>query len=524
MTTEGGGVIISRGSAAALRSTARELAAAAGERGGLPWRRAGTATFEPEDEPEALAAFRRRYAEFDTTRVLDELRATEYARLDARGQVYLDYTGGGLYGESQLDAHMELLRENVFGNPHSLNPSSLAATELVERTRAAVLDHFNASPEEYTVIFTPNASGALKLVAEAYPFEAGGRLLLTYDNHNSVNGLREYARAGGATTTYLPSTTPELRVDGTALDGCLRQADGDRHNLFAYPAQSNFSGVQHPLEWIAGAQAAGWDVLLDCAAFVPTNRLDLGAWRPDFVAISFYKLLGYPTGVGCLLVRKRALAKLRRPWFAGGTIVVVSVQGDWHLLASDGSAFEDGTVNYLTLPAVEHGLEYVGGIGIETIHTRVRCLTGWLLEELAALRHGNGRPVVEIYGPQTTEARGGTIAFNFLRPDGRWVDERVVDRLAAAHSVSLRTGCFCNPGAAELAFRIGRESLQGGVEDSFVVFDDYVDAVGLQTGGAVRVSLGIATTFTDLYRFMRFASEFRDRATRDIGLSRRERC
>ena len=79
------------------------------------------------------------------------------------------------------------------------------------------------------------------------------------------------------------------------------------HSLFAYPAQSNFTGVQHPLEWIAQAQARGWDVLLDAAAFAPTNRLDLGRWQPDFVAISFYKIFGYPTGIGCLLARKAAL-------------------------------------------------------------------------------------------------------------------------------------------------------------------------------------------------------------------------
>jgi selenocysteine lyase/cysteine desulfurase len=178
-----------------------------------------------------------------------------------------------------------------------------------------------------------------------------------------VNGLREFARAAGTPTTYLPGSSPELRVDENALDFCLRQADRGRHNLFAYPAQSNFSGVRHPQEWVEPAHAAGWDVLVDCAAYVPTNRLDLSEWHPDFVPISFYKLLGYPTGVGCLLVRRQALAKLRRPWFAGGTIVAVSVQGDWHVPAGDGSAFEDGTVNYLTLPAVEQGLAYVDGSG-----------------------------------------------------------------------------------------------------------------------------------------------------------------
>jgi selenocysteine lyase/cysteine desulfurase len=383
-----------------------------------------------------------------------------------------------------------------------------------------VLRYFNASPDEYTVIFTPNATGALKLVADAYPFGPGRRLLLTADNHNSVNGLREYARAAGAATTYVPCVTPSLRVDEDALaEGLHAGAPG----LFAYPAQSNFSGVQHPLEWIAEAQAAGWDVLVDAAAFVPTNRLDLSQWRPDFVPVSFYKLLGYPTGVGCLLVRKRALAKLRRPWFAGGTIVVASVQGDWHCLAPGAAGFEDGTVNYLGLPAIEHGLDFVDGVGIETIHTRVHCLTAWLLEELTALRHANGRPLVEIYGPGGADRRGGTIAFNFLDPSGRWVDERVVDRRAAARGICLRTGCFCNPGAAEQAFGIPGERLQA-LAGSVPIFDDYVEAVGLQSGGAVRVSVGLASNFSDVYRFMRFASEFRDRTVRDIGLAPREHC
>jgi selenocysteine lyase/cysteine desulfurase len=101
---------------------------------------------------------------------VDELRAREYTRLNERGDVYLDYTGAGLYAESQLREHHDLLRASVFGNPHSTNPSSLAATQHVDAARKAVLAFLNASPDEYTVAFTPNASGALKLVGEAYPF------------------------------------------------------------------------------------------------------------------------------------------------------------------------------------------------------------------------------------------------------------------------------------------------------------------------------------------------------------------
>ena len=245
--------------------------------------------------------------------LLEELRRTEFARLDAAGDVYLDYTGAGMYAESQLAEHLELLQRSVFGNPHSVNPTSTAMTELVESARRAVLEFFGAAPDEYVAVFTPNATGALRLVGEAYPFHPGGRFLLTFDNHNSVNGLREFARARGAETTYVPSVARDLRVDEQLLPRYLQDAPGDNRNLFAFPAQSNFSGVQHPLEWIDLAHEHGWDVLVDAAAFVPTNRLDLGRWHPDFVPISFYKMFGWPTGVGCLLARRDALARLERP-------------------------------------------------------------------------------------------------------------------------------------------------------------------------------------------------------------------
>ena len=132
---------------------------------------------------------------------------------------------------------------------------------------------------------TPNATGALRLVGEAYPFREGDRFLLTFDNHNSVNGIREFARTRGAETTYVPSVAPDLRVDEGLLPRYLTDTAATISNLFAYPAQSNFSGVHHPLEWIEQAHAHGWDVLLDGAAHVPTNRLDLGRWHPDFVAL-----------------------------------------------------------------------------------------------------------------------------------------------------------------------------------------------------------------------------------------------
>ncbi len=485
----------------------------------------------------AEQAFRRASPAFESTSILDTLRATEYARLDELDHLYFDYTGGGLYADSQLREHFDLLRHHVFGNPHSLNPTSRVMTELDERARAFVLEFFRASPDEYTVIFTANATHALKLVGEAYPFRPGGQFLLLFDNHNSVNGIREFARAKGASVTYLPVVSPELRGDEALLRSFLEQGSNDAPRLFAYPAQSNFTGVQHPLEWIGEAQARGWEVLVDAACFVPTNRLDLSRWHPDFVPISFYKLFGYPTGIGCLLARKAALARLKRPWFSGGTVWGTSVQGDGYVLLKDGEAFEDGTLNYLNLPAVAIGLRYLTTIGMETIHQRVMCLTGWLLETLLSLRHSNGNPLMQVYGPPNNHQRGGTIALNFLDPEGTIVDERVVERRAGASRLSLRTGCFCNPGAGEVAFHLSQEALRRIFkeeskdllpklfqEEGKMSWDAFLADLGMQSGGAVRVSLGLVTNFADVYRLVQFAHTFLDSFPAEDDLSPRLHC
>ncbi|MEW2401870.1 aminotransferase class V-fold PLP-dependent enzyme [Streptomyces sp. NPDC046862] len=456
------------------------------------------------------------------------LRAREFGYLDEGGHVYLDHTGTGLPPRSLVTASAERIAGGCYGNPHSESPASRASGELLAEARRAVLRHFNADPGEYAVIFTPNATGALRLVGEAYPFTPRGRLVMSLDNHNSVNGLREYARAKGATTAYVPVHGPDLRIDEERLTDTLT-ARGHGHRrpqgLLAYPAQSNFTGVQHPLEWIEQAHAHGYDVLLDAAAFVPTNTLDLSRFHPDFTAVSWYKVLGHPTGVGSLIARREALARLRRPWFSGGTIHAASAQAEWHVLADDEAAFEDGTVNFLSVPDVAAGLDWINGIGMDRVHTHVTRLTGLLLTGLRALRHSDGSPMVRVYGPDSIAARGGTVALNLLGADGGIVDERIVTRDSARRGVSLRTGCFCNPGAGEAAFSLSLRRLRAAARRELASMDAYLEVLGLPSAGAVRVSLGLASQPKDVETFLSFVAEtYRDQVPRTAGLTARVGC
>lgn len=469
------------------------------------------------------------YPSYKTTQHLDELRTIEYARLDRNRQVYLDYTGGGLYAQSQLDQHFQMLQQGVWGNPHSHNPTSLAMTEQVDHTRAYVLEYFNADPAEYDVIFTANASAALKLVGESFPFREGSHFLALGDNHNSINGIRIYARKSGADVSYVHTVLPDLRIPSNILTAALHKIDRTVPNLFAFPGQSNFTGVKHDLQWIIEAQAQGWRVLLDGAAFVPTNRLDLSQHHPDFVSMSFYKIFGYPTGIGCLIAKHEALAELERPWFAGGTITVASTKElDWYYMIDGHPAFEDGTVNYLSIPAVEIGLRYIESVGIEHIGTRVACLTDWLLTHMLSLRHRNGASMVTVHGPQNNEQRGGTITFNLDDPDGQRLDYRRIEQLANDVNISLRTGCFCNPGSGEAAHELTHDEMKGAFNrESSISFDELYELAGMHYAkhpSAVRISSGIASNFNDVVAFMAFLESLLDKAADDINtLSIRER-
>lgn len=225
--------------------------------------------------------------------------------------------------------------------------------------------------------------------------------------------------------------------------------------------------------------------------------------------LSFYKIFGYPSGLGALIARREGLGKLVRPWFAGGTITVASVQGRRHYLAEGHAAFEDGTVDYLGIPAVEIGLRHMEAIGMDVIGARVGCPTGWLLRGLLAMRHSTGTPLVRLYGPVSTEARGGAVTVNFFDRDGRAIDHLAIEQAASRARISLRTGCFCNPGAGEVALGISRVELdvcfaRPGHEERLSL-DDFRRCIDGKSTGAVRISLGLVSNFADVEACLGFA-------------------
>ncbi|KAJ9672955.1 hypothetical protein PVL29_026284 [Vitis rotundifolia] len=365
---------------------------------------------------------------------IDQIRASQFKRLD--GLVYLDHAGSTLYSESQMEAVLNDLTTSVYGNPHSQSDTSLATCDIVREARQQVLDHCNASPKDYKCIFTSGATAALKLVGEAFPWSSESNFMYTMENHNSVLGIREYALDRGASAFAIDieeaghhggvsrSTSSSIKVSPHPIQR-RNQArfpgeapTGYAHNLFAFPSECNFSGVRFSLDLVkiikedAERILTGppfckgcWMVLIDAAKGCATKPPDLSKYPADFVVISFYKLFGYPTGLGALIVRNEAAKLLKKTYFSGGTVAASFADIDFVKRRNDiEELFEDGTASFLSIASIRHGFKLLNTITISAISRHTSLLSTYVRKQLLALRHDNGSGVCVLYGGFNSEA------------------------------------------------------------------------------------------------------------------------
>jgi molybdenum cofactor sulfurtransferase len=377
------------------------------------------------------------------------------------------------------------------------------SASIVANTRHQVLEFFNADPAHFDVVFTANATAAIKLVADAFSgHEAGFDYYFHYKCHTSLLGVGQLADRS-------------LCLNSNEAVASWIESDSEIHrtSLFAYPAQSNMDGERLPAHWPAQIRTSSCHAktytLLDVAAFVPTSPLNLGdhSGAPDFLVLSFYKIFGFPD-LGALIVRKASAHVLKhRRYFGGGTTEMIACTDKLCVMRKDTSPhdrLEDGTTpirNILALACAMDGHKHLFG-GMEQISKHTTWLAHTLYKRLDRLQYANGMRVCHFYKASSShygdpESQGATLALNFRNDDGTWLGCWHAGKMLREHGIIVRTGSHCNPAGAAVALEIDPSWLKDAF-DSGLRCNTEQDVVDGKPVGMVRITFGAMSTMADV--------------------------
>ncbi|KIW03302.1 uncharacterized protein PV09_05513 [Verruconis gallopava] len=441
---------------------------------------------------------------------LESIREREYPML--KDVTYLDHGGTTLYAKSTIERFSADMVGNLYGNPHSASAASQNASKRIEDARLRLLGLFNASPDDFEVVFVANATAGIKLVMDALRDSSEGYWLGYHiDSHTSLVGMREVANR------YLCFGSDE-DVEHWLQDD--NDQERSEYQVLAYPAQSNMNGRRLPLEWCARARRKKSTYsLLDAAAYVSTTPLDLSdaTAAPDFTVMSLYKIFGFPD-LGALIVRKAASEIFQnRKYFGGGTVdMVLCLKEQWHAKKAEClyEQLEDGTLPIHSIIALHSAMdvhqELFGSLRCVSEHCALLAKT--LYDKLASLRHGNGRPVCHVYKGATSDyadarTQGPIVAFNIMNVHGGWVPNSEVEKLAAVRNIQLRTGGLCNPGGIASSLQLEPWEMKRNFSAGQRCGQEG-DVMHGKPTGMIRLSLGAMSTMRDVQRFVDFMEEF----------------
>ena len=344
-----------------------------------------------------------------------------------RPLIYFDSAASSQRPRQVVDA-MTACYENTYANVHrGTHWLSEEASRLYEQARLAV-QKFIGARWTNEVIFTSNSTAAINTIARSWGDQnvhQGDEILLTImEHHSNIVPWQQLAQRTGATIQFANITQDGL-LDLKDFDQKLNE----RTKIVGVAAVSNTLGTINPVKLLTEkAHRVGAKMVVDAAQHVPHEPIDVQDWNSDFVAFSAHKMLG-PSGIGVLYGKQELLESM--PPFMGGGSMIKTVTVDGFTPGDLPAKFEAGTPPIAETVGLHAAIEYLTGIGLQTVaqyeqHLAAHAQTR--LREIDGLR---------ILGP-APEHTCGIVSFVV---DG--VSAQDISVLVDLRGVAIRAGHHC---------------------------------------------------------------------------------
>ncbi|PKA62048.1 Molybdenum cofactor sulfurase [Apostasia shenzhenica] len=330
-----------------------------------------------------------------------------------------------------------------------------------------------------------------------FQLRKGSCILISPDLHSSVKHVLQAASQSNIKVRQIPLKKEDLTINGIEMHKLLRNErwSGQGSGLLLYTAQSFSTGICHSTSWITSAQQQGWKVVLDVSSSLPTVCVDLSLYQPEFVLGSLNHMLGYPSPLSFLLIRRSSYSIFHKMRSIDLQLVEhPETRKAVHVV------MEGENLTMHNFAAFRFGFEHLNSIGIVAIQRRVESLMSWLIKTLKSLTHKlDEKPLIQFYGSLDLKNRGSILPFNVLDPTGNVFPAKPVQQLAERSNIVLGS---CSLIDAKISHLLHLKSNRQ--------MEDLNLHSSLCNLHCLRLSFGAVSTFSNAYRLVEFLSWFRD--------------
>ena len=364
------------------------------------------------------------YNPFDITKIRADFPILK-REVNKKPLVYFDNAATSQTPQAVIDViadYYSSYNANIHRGVHSL---SQEATDAYEIARQKIQQHFNAQ-KAHEIILTSGTTHGINIIASgsAELLKANDELLVSaMEHHSNIVPWQMLCEKTGAVLKVIPMTQKGT-LDMTAYASLL----SDKTKLVFVNHVSNALGTVNPIaSIIEQAHQVGAKVLIDGAQAAPHIKADVQALDVDYYVVSAHKLCG-PTGVGMLYGKEDLLNTL--PPYQGGGEMIAEVTFEKTTYADLPHKFEAGTPNIAGGIAFGAALDYMNGLGFESIATHENEL---LVYATTALKEIEG---IQIYGEAAEKT--AVVSFNV-----KGIHPYDVGSILDKFGIAVRTGHHC---------------------------------------------------------------------------------